>query len=268
VKIEILGVKFDNLDKDEVLAEMGKFLESDRQHHIVLPYSEFLVRAKRDKDFRDILNRADLCIAEGIGPLLASRILGRPLRGRFTGIELIYELAAFGEPRPWRGIRNSFDATQDRQESGLKLFLFGGKKGVAEEAATRLKDKYPNLEIAGTVDGENYNDPEKHQEIIDAINQSRPQILLVALGSPQQEQWIVNHLSKIPSVKIAIGVGGAFDFISGRRKRAPAFFQSAGFEWLWRVSWEPTRLPRMIDAVIMFPFLIFWELIRTRFKEY
>lgn len=262
-KQEILGVKFDNLDKDEVLEKIKGFLKSKKQHYIVLPYSEFLVRAKRDQKFREILNSADLCIAEGMGPVIASRILGKPLKGRITGIELIKALYDEGvRPHKLRG------------SDPLKVFLFGARKGVTEEAVRRLEKGGQTplrgsdpLKFVGIAHGENYKDPVRHSEIIDTINQANPQILFVALGSPKQEEWIVENLSKLPSVKVAIGVGGAFDFISGRAKRAPEIMQNIGLEWVWRFARDPKRFPRIINATAFFPSLVFSELFKNKLKK-
>lgn len=255
-KQEILGVQFDNLNKDEVLEKIKRFLESKKQYYIVLPYSEFLVRAKRDLGFREILNNADLCIAEGMGPVFASKLLGKPLKGRITGVELIEALCVI--------------PTQDSPASAAgrtvlgwdwRTFLFGGKNDVADEAAKTLMETGHG--VVGMIHGENYQDPARHREIIDTINAVAPQILFVALGSPKQEQWIVENLSKLPSVKVAIGVGGAFDFISGRRKRAPRVLQNIGLEWLWRLAHEPRRFPRIINATVVFPSLVIFELLKN-----
>jgi len=246
MKKEILGIQFDDKTKPELFEEIGKLLRDGKQHYIVLPYSEFLVRAKRDRNFRDILNNADLCIAEGMGPVIASRILGNPLGGRITGIELIEEL----------GIKS--------KELGITFFLFGGKEGVAEEAARKLVGRDRSTRIVGTLHGENYRDPERHREIIDTINRTKPEMLFVGLGSPRQEEWIAEHLATLPSVKIAISVGGAFDFISGRKKRAPIFLQYAGFEWGWRLMREPRRLPRIINAIFIFPLFVLVGLIKKK----
>jgi len=243
MKKEILGVQFDDWTKDELYEEIEKLLRDGKQHYIVLPYSEFLVRARKNPAFREILNNADLCIAEGMGPVIASRILGNPLSGRITGIELVHELS-----------------------KKYSTFFFGARDGVAKTAADNFNKKHSS-NIMGTVHGEDYENAERHEEIIKAINDVHPEILFVALGSPRQEEWIVKNIHKVPSVKIAIGVGGAFDFISGRAKRAPAFFQSISLEWMWRFAQEPKRLLRINTAVIVFPIFVFLEKI-TQKKNY
>jgi len=213
MKTDILGVKFDNLTMDEAIKRIKGF--------VVLPYSEFIVRAQKDKEFRDILNSADFCLCESRGLRMVARFLGKKIKENITGVNLIYKL---------RG----------------RIFLLGGKKGVVEKVREKLK-----AEVVGVEHG--YQDLEK---VIDKINKVEPEILLIGLGSPKQEKWIYDNLKKMPSVKVAIGVGGAFDFISGRVKRAPKILQKIGLEWLWRLILQPRRIKRIYNGVIRFGWLV------------
>ncbi len=220
MKINILGVGIDNLTMDEVLEKISGF--------VVLPYSEFIVRAQKDEEFKNILNSADFCLCEGRGLQLAARFLGKKLKENIAGVDLIYKL---------------------NLESGVKnhrIFLLGGEKEVVKKAGVKL-----GKNVVGAEHG--YQDLKK---IIEKINKIEPDILLVGLGSPKQEKWIYENLKKMPSVKIAIGVGGAFDFISGRMKRAPKFFQKIGLEWLWRLILQPWRIKRIYNGVVKFSWLI------------
>lgn len=219
--MEIFGVKIDNLTMEEVLKKIRDFLKDGKQHYIVLPYSEFMVRAQKDEEFRKILNSADFCLCESHGLYLVARFLGKKLKEPINGVDLIYKL---------RG----------------RIFLFGGKEGIAEKVKEKLGSN-----IVGAENG--YLDLDK---VIKKINLTKPEILLVGLGSPKQEEWIYNNLKKMPSVKLAIGVGGAFDFISGRIKRAPELIQKIGFEWLWRLILEPWRVKRIYNGVIKLSWLI------------
>ena len=213
MKTDILGVKFDNLTMDEAIKRIKGF--------VVLPYSEFIVRAQKDKEFRDILNSADFCLCESRGLRMVARFLGKKIKENITGVNLIYKL---------RG----------------RIFLLGGKKGVVEKVREKLK-----AEVVGVEHG--YQDLEK---VIDKINKVEPEILLIGLGSPKQEKWIYDNLKKMPSVKVAIGVGGAFDFISGRVKRAPKILQKIGLEWLWRLILQPRRIKRIYNGVIKLGWLV------------
>jgi len=206
MKIDLFGIKFDNLTMEEAIEKIEGF--------VVLPYSEFIVRAQKDEKFKNILNSADFCLCESQGLYLAAKFLGKKIKEPINGVELIYKLQG-------------------------KIFLFGGK----DEVIKKVKEKL-NSEVVGAENG--YQDSDK---IIEKINQVKPNILLVGLGSPKQEKWIYENLKKMPSVKVAIGVGGAFDFISGRVKRAPKFLQKIGFEWLWRLVLQPKRMKRIFDGV-------------------
>lgn len=214
VKIEIFGIQFDNLDMGEVLERIEEFLRDGKQHYIVLPYSEFIVRAQKNERFRNILNRADMCLCESKGLYLVARILRKRLKTNLYGVDLVGKLNA-------------------------KLFLFGSGGAEVLMAAEKL--------------GKNVIGFEKwHQDfnrVIEKVNQLKPEILLVGLGSPKQEEFIVDNLSKMPSIKLAIGVGGAFDFISGHVKRAPRFLQYIGLEWLWRLMLRPKRINRIFKGV-------------------
>ena len=214
MKTEIFGIKFDDLTMEEAIERIKGFLKDDRQHYIVLPYSEFVVRAQKDEEFRNILNSADFCLCESQGLYLTAKFLGKKIKEPINGVELIYKLKG-------------------------KIFLFGGK----DEVIKKVKEKL-NSEVVGAENG--YQDSDK---VIEKINKVKPDILLVGLGSPKQERWIYGNLEKIPSVKVAIGVGGAFDFISNKIKRAPKFIQRIGLEWLWRLILQPRRIKRIFIAI-------------------
>ncbi len=239
----ILGIRLDNLNLEEALSKIGEFLRDDRQHYIVLPYADFLVQAQEDANFKRILNEADLSLPDGVGPVLASYILGsEKLKTRVMGVDLIWALVA------------KFGAQHS-------IFLFGGREGVAQSVARNIWQKAPEVKISGMLNG--FVDDEK---AISAINDKKPEILLVALGAPKQEKWIYDNLKKMPSVKVAIGVGGAFDFISGHIRRAPRFAQKIGMEWLWRLFARPSQWKKTWRSVIIFPTMIFKELILKRKK--
>lgn len=229
VKTDILGVKIDNLTMEEVLKKIRDFLEDGKQHYIVLPYSEFIVRTQKDAGFRKILNEADLSLCESRGLYLILKFLKKPITESINGVDLIYNL---------RG----------------KIFLLGGRKEVVEKARQKLGDKVIGAEH-GHQDLDLLRNGNVRSKVIDKINKVEPEILLVGLGSPKQEKLIYDNLKKMPSVKLAIGVGGAFDFISGHVRRAPRFLQQIGLEWLWRLILQPWRIKRIYNGVIKFSWL-------------
>jgi N-acetylglucosaminyldiphosphoundecaprenol N-acetyl-beta-D-mannosaminyltransferase len=206
MKTEIFGIKFDDLTMEEAIEKIHGF--------VILPYSEFVVKAQKNEEFRNILNKADFCLCEGRGLWLIARLLGKKLKQNINGIELIKNLKG-------------------------KIFLFGGTKEVVEKTKEKLGQK-----IVGAENG--YQD---FNRVIEKINLTKPEVLLVGLGSPKQEKFIYENLSKMPSVKLAVGVGGAFDFISGRVKRAPKILQKIGMEWLWRLFVQPQRIKRIFYGV-------------------
>ena len=244
-KTEIFGVKFDNLTLDEVVEKIQGF--------VVLPYSEFIVRAQKDEEFRNILNSADFCLCEGKGLWLVTEFLGKKIKEPINGVELIYGLCGKSEFRISNFETNS-NFKNSEIESKLKiqnskLFLYGGREEVVKKTAEKLGDS-----VIGYEHG--YQDADK---VVDKINLAKPDVLLVGLGSPKQEKFIHESLKKMPSVKLAIGVGGAFDFISGRVKRAPKFMQKIGLEWLWRLILEPKRIKRVYNGVFKLGILVIKE---------
>lgn len=181
---------------------------------------EMSVQARRDTDLRDVIETADLIIADSVGIQWAAR-----LPYRVPGIDLTQATASKGSKR------------------GAKYFLFGAAPGVAREAADALQREHPGLEIVGVEHG--YHDDSEHSQIISAINEAEPDYLLVALGAGRQEAWIKQHASELKA-KVAIGVGGSLDVLSGRAKRAPEWTQKLGVEWMYRVVLSPSRWGRAL----------------------
>ncbi|MDD2730522.1 MAG: WecB/TagA/CpsF family glycosyltransferase [Candidatus Portnoybacteria bacterium] len=226
--MELLGVKIDDVSARETLGKIKEFLIDGRQHYIVTVNADFLVRARKDEKFRNVLNQADLSVVDGAGVVWAAKLLGESLREKISGVDLTARIL--------------------NQESGVgeNIFLLGGRCGVAEKIAKRYE------KIVGFTE-------ETGEEAIKLINRCQPQILFVALGSPKQELWIVRNLPKIPSVKMAMGIGGTFNFISGRVRRAPRWMRQSGFEWLWRAFREPWRWRQIWRSAIIFPLLTLKE---------
>jgi len=214
--MKILDVKIDDLEMEEVLERVTGFLKSENQHCLFTPNPEFLVEASQDKEFKEILNQADLNVPDGIGLIFASWFLGQPIKRRIQGIDLMERIC------------------QQAAQNNWPVFLMGGQQEVAQKAAENLRGKYPGLRI----------------------DKDRPEILFVALGAPKQEKWISNNLNRLPSVKLAMGVGGSFDYLAGRVRRAPRIIRKIGLEWLWRFTLQPWRAKRIYRALIKFPWLV------------
>lgn len=224
--VTILDVPVHRVTMAETLRQVQGFMEEPRLHQIVTVNPEFVMTAQRDAAFRRILQEADLCPPDGVGLLYAARWYGRPLPERVPGSELVYHLAGLAARREWR------------------LFLLGAGPGVAEEAAAMLQSNYPDLVIVGTYAGSPA--PEENEAIVRRISDSRADLLYVAYGAPQQDKWIARNRDALATVRVALGVGGALDFIAGRAVRAPRWVQKLGLEWLHRLLHEPWRWRRML----------------------
>ncbi len=187
---------------------------------------EMVMAARRDPAFREILHAADLNTADGVGIMLAARLQGIRLPGRVTGVELLEALAA------------------QAATSGARLFLLGAQPGVAEAAATALLERYPGLRLAGAYAGSPA--PADDAEVLARVRAAQADLVFVAYGSPAQERWIARNRARL-GAGVAIGVGGAFDFVAGRVPRAPRWMRRLGLEWLFRLVRQPWRWRRMLD---------------------
>lgn len=244
MKINILGVQIDNFTKTDVLEKVEHFLLDGRQHYIVTPNPEMVVAARKDKEFLEILNKADLAVPDGFGIILASHFLRRPFLERIRGVDLMLDICRLAE------------------QKSCSVYLLGGEEGIARAAAEELQKRFLHLKIAGAESGGKMEISDLRFKILDLIKKidnAKPDILFVALGAGKQEKFIADNLDKMPSIKIAMGVGGAFDFISGKIKRAPGWMRKIGLEWLWRFFLEPWRWKRILNATMKFS----WEIIKT-----
>lgn len=225
-KVNILGVNVDMVTISEAADKIMSFFNEDKLHSVFTPNSEIIMRAYRDSEFCKLLNNASLLTADGIGVVYASKILKKPISERAAG----YDIAC--------------RVLEKMNYTDHKLFLFGGKPGVAEEAETNLLKKYPELKIVGTRNG--YFKDEDEPQIVEEINASGADIVFVCLGAPKQEQWIDRHKDDL-KVKVAMGIGGSLDVFAGRVERAPEFFCKTGLEWFYRLCKEPWRIGRMME---------------------
>jgi N-acetylglucosaminyldiphosphoundecaprenol N-acetyl-beta-D-mannosaminyltransferase len=233
--VRILGVRVDALTYDTLLEAIGDFVAQGTPHQIATLNPEFVMEARRNAVFRDLLDRADLCMADGVGLLWAAKWQGHPLPERVTGsdgVPLIAEWAA---------------------RAGWGIYLLGAAPGIAQRTADILMERYPGLQIAGAYPGSPAI--EEASDIIARIRDASPDILFVAFGAPNQDLWIDRHREAL-GVPVMMGVGGAFDHIVGIRKRAPRWVQRLNLEWLFRLITQPWRwrrqlaLPRFVWAVL------------------
>lgn len=223
MKETVLGINVNTENYDELLPMIFDRIETKEKSLIVAINPEKIIKAKNDPALKKLLNEAEFQIPDGIGVILASKIQKGQITSRVTGVDMMMRLCEEAEKRQ------------------KPIFLYGGKPGIADKAAEKLKELYPSIIISGTQDGYEKD----NEKVIAKINEAKPDILFVAMGSPKQENWInVNRGQLHPT--IYQGVGGSFDVLAGNVKRAPEAFQKIGMEWFYRLMKEPKRIKRQI----------------------
>jgi len=240
-QFKILGVNIDHTDLSDALRRISSFLETPGCKQVVTVNPEYVMLANRSPRLKRLLNRAELNVPDGIGIVWAARLLGKSLAGRVTGTDLLPRICSLC------------------QQKGASIFFLGGKPGVAQRAARNLSMQFPGLKIAGTSSNDPH--PEIDPQTVNEINRSGAGVLAVAYGCPKQDFWIERNRDRLTSVRVAIGVGGAFDFISGEVPRAPKAMRRLGLEWLYRLYLEPSRWRRMA-ALPQFA----WQVLKSRLR--
>jgi N-acetylglucosaminyldiphosphoundecaprenol N-acetyl-beta-D-mannosaminyltransferase len=226
----------DDVTGDEMLALVEQFIAERAPHQLCTVNPEFIMAAQRDETFRQVINHAAVCLPDGIGVLWAARRLGHPLRERVAGSDMVEQMAARAARAGWR------------------IYFLGAAPGVADKAAAILQSRYPGLVVAGTFAGS----PALEQDaLVERIRSTQPDVLFVAFGAPAQDVWIARNQPRLQA-PVAVGVGGALDFISGAAKRAPMWVQRLGLEWLHRLYCEPWRWRRQL-ALLRFA----WRVLRS-----
>ncbi len=223
LKIDVMGVGFDNLTKSEFTAKAEQMLADHERGYCVTPNAEIVYESIQDDAFRQLLNDASLVLPDGAGVVLGAKILGTPLKEKVAGIE-------FGE-----------EICKILAKTGGKLYLLGSKPGIAKAAGEKLAAKYPGLVICGAADG--YFQDEA--QVVAKINEADPDVLFVCLGAPKQEKFIQNHFEEL-NVTLMLGLGGSLDGYAGVAQRAPKWMIDLSLEWLYRLLKEPKRLGRMM----------------------
>ena len=222
MKVDVMGVLFDNVTMGEAL-ERARALLAGGTQYCVTPNPEIVYEAMHDAAFRDLLNGAALVLPDGVGVLLGAKLLGTPLKEKVTGADFAAALLPILEAE------------------GKRLYLLGGKPGVAEQAAANLQAQHPQLQICGLHDGYFRDDG----PVVEAVRAAAPDALFVCMGSPKQERFMADHAAAL-SVPLMIGLGGTLDVFAGNVRRAPVWMQRAGLEWLYRLCREPKRFRRML----------------------
>lgn len=221
-KINILNTSIDNLTMEETLERISKAIENGEQiHHVVVNAGKIAAMAT-DEQLRKSVNESDLINADGQAVVWASKILGKPLKERVAGIDLMNNLVELAHRK------------------GYKVYLFGAKEEVVSAVAKKWSRMYSPKIIAGYRNG--YFKPEEEASIAESIASSGANILFVAISSPIKENFLYKYRKTLKSVGMIMGVGGSFDVVSGKTKRAPQWMQNIGMEWFYRVLQEPKRM--------------------------
>ena len=226
--VQLRGVNFTPGSLEEVSSHIMRRIADGLQTAVFTPNSEIVQKCIDEPDLYNVINSAEVIIPDGIGVVKAAKILKLPIKERLPGIELGEHIISIAD-------------------ENLPVFFMGGKPGIADEAAAKLKEKYPALTVCGTHDGYFKKEGEENDAVIDEINRSGAKILFVCLGAPAQEKWIYENRDKLPGVQLLMGLGGSLDVFSGNVERAPAFFCKTGLEWFYRLMKEPWRIGRMMN---------------------
>ena len=223
MRYRIFGIEINNLTMSQALEKVIASAQGSEKQSFAFVNADCLNRATRNAAYGRVLSRQSMVFADGSGIRMAGLMRGINVVGNVNGTDMFPLLC------------------KQASEKGLSIFLFGAAPGVAAVVAQKMTEQYPTLKIAGTQDG--YFSADENERVITTINASSADILLVALGAPRQEMWIESSHARL-SPSVAIGVGGLFDFYSGRISRAPLWLREAGFEWIWRFLQEPSRMWR------------------------
>jgi len=265
--IKILGLRVDNVNYDETIDLIQNFIKSRKPHQICTINPEFIMEAQKDEEFKYILNNSSLNVPDGGGLLFAAQFTKQKLNSIVHGMDLVDKITRLSVKKHYR------------------IFLLGGEDGSGNKAKKILEKKFPGINIVGAYEGfpivkpiskkiwqKNYRIrrnmdltkktliwPE-NEKIIKKITSKRPDILLVAYGAPKQDKFIARYLQYL-RVPVMIGVGGSFDYISGKVHRAPLWMRNLHLEWLYRLILQPKkRFGRIITATIRFP----WKVLTTK----
>lgn len=243
-RLDILNIWVDAVSRSEAGDRMCEILENGTRPHFVLasnPEKNYSVPA--DPMLYEIYRRADLLLPDGIGIVMAAKLIYGIRLERVPGSEFIFDLCEISKSK------------------GCGVYIYGAKEWVSQETCRKLKARFPGLNIVGRSNG--FVPQEEMPKLIDAINSSGAQILFVALGSPRQEKWMAAHAAELTSVKICQGVGGTLDTIAGNVKRAPHLWCRYNLEWLYRLLKEPSRIQRQ-RVLPLFAFSVLQEWILRR----
>ncbi len=264
----ILGVGIDFVSRVEAIEKIQQFVRERpyKFHQVVTAYSEFLVRASGDEEFRDIMNRSDLVVPDGGSLLAAQKFSEKP--GVINGLRVGLELFKGRLGETVTGVWLFEQITKLAVKRKWKIFLLGGWGGVASRTANKLEKSYPGIQVDFD-QGEDLvgTDEATNALVIEKINRFAPDVLFVSYNPIKQEKWIDKNRGFLKNTKVAIGVGGTFAEYLGEFKPAPEWFVRHNLKWAWRLWVEPRRVRRIFNAVVVFPLLVARSLLGVNPQE-
>ena len=243
-RLSIMGVRINNISMNEVLKIAEQKIENDEKYIIYTPNTEIIMMCQKDEEFLNLMNQSDINVPDGVGLIYAGKVKRFPLKEKVAGYDLSINLLKMAD------------------EKGLKLYVVGGRPGVAEAAMKNVQNDYPGIKIVGTHHGYFKGahlgkfGHDEELSLIEDINKQKPHILFVGFGAKKQEQWVEYNKSLI-NANIIIGNGGTLDGLAGLVKRAPDVFINLGLEWLYRLIKEPKRITRQIVLPVFMVKVIF-----------
>ena len=264
--VEILGVRFDNLTRRDAAGAIAAAAKGDGKRYVVKPYSEFMARSVDDAGVRGILNGADLCLPDGVGIVWAAHYLS--LNGGWARallqlplslLSIVVGPTALRQPirEPMAGVDLTWEMLSQLERADASVFLLGGAEEEVRATVQRIEERLPGLKVAGARNGYFSTSGGANDAVVAEVNAARPNALLVAMGFPRQERWIVANLDRL-DISVAIAEGGSFSFIGGTVSRAPGWMRRSGLEWLYRLGRQPWRLKRQL-ALPRFVWLVLRE---------
>lgn len=237
-RIEMMGCQIDNLSMEETLQTIEKFIQSGQPHQHVVVNVDKLVKASRDGELRRIINNCALINVDGMPVVWASHLLGKPLKERVAGVDLFESLM------------------QRSTEKGWRVYLLGAREEIVSDVKRVYEQKYPGLTVAGHRNG--YWKQEEEAEVVEQIKAAQADLLFVAISSPKKERFLGRYQAEL-RIPFAMGVGGTFDVVVGKVRRAPVWMQNGGLEWFYRFLQEPRRMFKRYFVEDMF---FFWLLLK------
>jgi N-acetylglucosaminyldiphosphoundecaprenol N-acetyl-beta-D-mannosaminyltransferase len=254
MKVNVAGVAIDNLRKSEVIEAIDRMVKTNTPGYLVTPYSEMIVFALKDPKYREVLNNAALAIPDGIGILWAAKYLSAPSVGFISSLLSVLfnpEYIRSVIPERITGSRLVYDIAKLAADNNYSISLIGGMGNTAAQSAYELKKLCPNLNVKLALSNREFD-----AQVAKEISETNSDILLIAYSPPQQETWLAENIKAL-NVKVAIGLGGTFDYLSGKHPVAPGIFHSLGLEWFWRLITQPRRIVRIWNAVPVFAWKIY-----------